>query len=741
MKIFRRLPKGRTFTVGVATLTLAASGALVASAVTPPPAHLNNTVGLKQVGPIDEANGFPIWYKDTNNVKLELCTDPGDPYCIMGEVPNPGQPVSFPDNFPDEAFWATAESSIDAGGGDSALLVTAVEAAFANELPAEGDQISFGRIRIRAGGLVDNAEYKITHPFGVDTEIAEVGAVKGVNVTEDIGSLTPDGVFDQTLGSRPAPFLKWTGTDAPAGYLGDPTVDHTVTGSPFGTNFFRIEGPAGSFTGSTQLCADPALGNSPTATDDCIQSNEFAVQGKIATRMGVQATTAYYAESGAGHMMDLFAKSEPGQNLVVKGTGIAQTKMREDASQPGRYYVRVFAEGAPPADLSVTNLTDTPDTVDHIELSMFGDKVHIGSAVYSNDARTLTVSAQSGDSAAVLKLDGFENVEPTVANGVTTWTVPALDVPPADVLVTSDKGGVDTEDVVITGAEDASVGVVAAIQGDLSQVQIGQTVTLDGLASTGTITGYAWSVSPAGATVTKVATDGSSVTFKASAAGDYIVKLIVTGKNNTSTATYPIEVLSGNAEPVANAGPDQAGVIPTSTVTLDGTASKFASSYSWTQDPTDKVQLGLNLKNATSANPTFVVPASSAPLTFNFTLTIKDVNGTASTDTVQVVTDPGIVTVTSAFYKRGDLQWRVAGDAKYCSANNLVSVYWNKPVTGGGTTPVLVGTTTPTLTLGVCSWEFRVKNVVANLRPTAAGTITVRSAYGGEALERPFQFL
>jgi hypothetical protein len=323
---------------------------------------------------------------------------------------------------------------------------------------------------------------------------------------------------------------------------------------------------------------------------------------------------------------------------------------------------------------------------------------------------------------------------------VTTWTVPALDVPPADVLVTSDKGGVDTEDVVITGAEDASVGVVAAIQGDLSQVQIGQTVTLDALASTGTISGYAWSVSPAGASVTPVAADGSSVTFKATAAGDYTVKLTVTGKNNSSTATYPIEVLNGNAEPVANAGPDQVGAVPTSTVTLDGTASKFASSFSWAQDPADRVQLGANLKNPATANPTFVVPASSAPLTFNFTLTIKDVNGTTSTDTVQVVTDPGVVTVASAFYKRGDLQWRVSGSAKYCSANNLVSVYWNKPVTGGGTTPVLIGTTTPTLTLGVCDWEFRVKNVAAALRPTAAGTVTVRSAYGGE-VDRPFQFL
>lgn len=729
----------RTFTIGVATLTLAASGALVASAVTPPPAHIKNTVGLKQVGPIDEANGFPIWYKDTNNVKLELCTDPGDPFCIMGDVPDPSQPVSFPGNFPDEAFWSVADSSIDAGGGDSALLVTAVEAAFAGGPAKAGDQVSFGRIRIRAGGLVDGEEYKITHPYGVDLAVAEVGAVKGVNTTEDIGSLTPDGVFDQTLGSRPAPFLKWTGTDAPPGYLGDPTVEHPVTGSPYNTNFFRIEGPAGSFTGSTQLCDDPTLGDSPTATDDCIQSNDFTVQGKIATRMGVQATTAYYANSGTGHLMDLFAKSEPDQNLVVKGTGIAQTQMREDAAQPGRYYVRVFAEGAPPSDLSITNLTDTPDTVDHVELSMFGDKVHIGSAVYSNDNRTLTVSAQSGDDTAALKLDGFGNVTPTVASGVTTWTVPTLDVPPADVIVTSDKGGVDTEDVVITGAEDASVGVVAAITGDLSEVQIGQTVTLDGLSSTGTINSYDWSVSPAGAALFPVATDGSSVTFKASAAGTYTVKLTVTGKNNTSTAEYPIEVLSRAATPVADAGPDQSGVVPTSTVTLNGTASKFASSFSWAQDPGDPVQV--TLKNPSTANPTFVVPASSTPLTFNFTLTIKDVNGTTATDTVQVVTDPGGVTVDSAFYKRGDLQWRLRGTVKYCSANNLISVYWNKPATDGGTTPVLVGTTSPALALGVCTWEFRVKRVGGALRPTAAGTITVKSAFGGEAANVPFDFL
>jgi hypothetical protein len=423
----------RTMTVAVAALSFAATGVIASAAVTPPPAHNNHTVGLKQVGPLDEANGFPLWYKDTNNVKLELCLDPSDSNCIMGDVPDPTKPVSFPDNFPDEAFWSSAEASIDAGGKDEAQLVTAVEAAFgsADGLPAKDQQISFGRIRLRASGLLDGADYKLTHPYGVDVVTAEAGAFKGVNTTEDIGSLVADSTFDQTLGSRPGPFLKWdptVGAAAPAGYLGDVTVEHPVVGSPYDTNFFRVEGPAGSFTGSTQLCSNPALGDDPVALDDCIQTNDFFVQGKLATRMGVQATKAYYANAGTGHLMDIFAKSEPGQNIVVKGTGISQTKMREDAAQPGRYFARVFAEGAPPSDLSVTNVSDAPDTVDHIEMSMFGDKVHTSSAIYSNDTRTLTVKAESGDDTATLSLDGFKDAAATVAAGVSTWTIPNLDV-------------------------------------------------------------------------------------------------------------------------------------------------------------------------------------------------------------------------------------------------------------------------------------------------------------------------
>src|SRR3954466_16405486 len=60
----------------------------------------------KAVGPISSENGFPVWYKDSNGVRLELCADE-DPLCAA-EIPNPDQPVSFPDNFPGEAFYSRA---------------------------------------------------------------------------------------------------------------------------------------------------------------------------------------------------------------------------------------------------------------------------------------------------------------------------------------------------------------------------------------------------------------------------------------------------------------------------------------------------------------------------------------------------------------------------------------------------------------------------------------------------------
>ena len=48
---------------------------------------------------------------------------------------------------------------------------------------------------------------------------------------------------------------------------------------------------------------------------------------------------------------------------------------------------------------------------------------------------------------------------------------------------------------------------------------------------------------------------------------------------------------------------------------------------------------------------------------------------------------------------------------------------------------------TPTSALGVCSYDFRIKNTPTAFGPTAAGTVTARSALGGEVLNRAFDLL
>jgi hypothetical protein len=743
----------RTVAVAVTAAALAASGTVVAFAATPPPAHLNNTVGLKTVGPIDETNGFPLWYKDTSGQRLELCTDPSDALCIPGALPTLGAPEVFPTNFPDEAFYSVGDATLATNGtGGKAILVASLEAAFAGTgVPAAGQQITFGRIRIRAAGVTDGATYKVTHPYGIDTFVADgaaagnlAGAARGINSTEDIGDLVGGGNFEQTLASRPAPFLKWdselgTLPQLPGGgpaYLGDPATPHTVTGSPYGNNVFRIEGPLGSFPGSPDQCTNASLGDSNNTTDlsDCIQTTLFSIQGKVATRAGVQVTKAVYANETPGNTIDLFAKSEAGQHLVITGTGISQTEMRTDGS--GQYYGRVYADGPPPADLAVTNITDSPNIVDHVAASLFGDKVHITSAIYDNDSQKLVVVAQSGDPAATLTLQGYPKLVPTASGASDTFTVDGLAVPPSDAVVTSSKGGTDDDDVVITGADFASQQVVASISADATSVATGQAVTLDGTGSTGTVTSFAWS-QLTGAPVT-FATTGPSITFTPTVAGPASFKLVVTGSGvkNTASDTISINVAGAAAPVVANAGPDQLNMVPTSTVTLDGSASKLAASYAWTS--TNIPAIGL--AKADTANPTFVVPSSTTPQTLTFSLKVTGANGTSISDTVVVTTRPDTISIDSATYKRGGTEWRIRGTAQYCSANNLLTLTWNKPG-AAGTTPVVLGTATPALALGVCTFDYRLKSTPTAAQPTGAGTISVTSTLGGSALGQAFQLL
>lgn len=262
---------------------------------------LNPSIPNKAVGPVDPRVAFPLWYQDELGVKLQLCLDTTTTNNLCVTQPPVAAPPSVTTaniNFPDEAFYWYADARITRSIGGNVRLVIAKEAAFTTPLPSIGNQITFDRIRVRIDNLTAGASYTITHPFGVMTVTADADggivinsslkatttastasttalstaktadgftpvatdaaattdgggavALKGgggsaaeINTTEDIGCGNAPCDFRASLEGKISRFLRWD-TGAPVGYLGNPNTTHTITGSPFGTNIFKVDGP------------------------------------------------------------------------------------------------------------------------------------------------------------------------------------------------------------------------------------------------------------------------------------------------------------------------------------------------------------------------------------------------------------------------------------------------------------------------------------------------------------------
>ena len=331
-----RSGRGRTRPV-IAGLLAAAS---VAGAVGVAAAAQGDPNDLRAVGPISTENGYPIWYRDADGTEVELCLDQ-DPLCryLPTDVADPNSPISFPDNYPGETFWWAGESIIEDGLTKKVVLVMAVEAAFASgEVATPGDQVSFGRVRVRMDDMIPGATYHVTHPYGeVDLEADEDGRVFA---TEDIGALTTPADFSLALNSPVfGNLLQWD-ADAPAGYLGDPGIEHTVTGSPTGKNLFRVEGPAGSF-GPAEACEGVTDGS-------CVQTDLFSIMGKHAQTSGVQTMRAVRIDRNddSSDYLEVFATSRPGQKIMLSGVGIGTTQMKGVTTGKGDlYYAKVLVPG------------------------------------------------------------------------------------------------------------------------------------------------------------------------------------------------------------------------------------------------------------------------------------------------------------------------------------------------------------------------------------------------------------
>jgi hypothetical protein len=702
----RRWPgsrRRRALVAGIVAMALVVTGGLVAMAVTIPPA---NAGGLVQTGPISGENGFPVWYKDSNGVRLEGCLDGADPSCgfVPGvDFPDANSPISFPDNFPDEFFYMLASNVQDiAGGAGRATTTLALEGAFSTAV-RDGDQMVFARVRIRLSSLQPGATYRITHPYGVDEEVAEADGT--VNFTEDIG-VSP-GVFTGALDGRIGPFLKWDPAVAPAapvGFIGDPAVDHPVVGSPFNTNLVRVEGPGLAVIGNQTNTCTPA-------TTTCIQSNLFSLIGKKATKAGFDIQRSTYTRSDTtGGTLDVFASTDiDPQSIQIKGTGIDPVLMR---GENGNYVAHVHFTGATVPQLTISNVSDSPPTV---KPSKPVDAIK-GSAIWNGDNNTITVNATSSDtsSPAVLTATGFGNL--------TNGTLVANNVigPPANVTVTSAVGGTISLPVQVTGAPFDPI-PVSAFAGQDRDVLQGNTVTLDGTGSVGPITSFSWTQT-AGPAVTLSGANTANPSFTAPAGPTTLeFTLTVNGAGGPSSDSVTVNVLANAAVPIANAGPDQTAN-QTATVTLNGTASQGATSFRWvqTQGPT------VTLNGSTTSRPTFVAPKQNALLAFELTASSA---GGSSTDTVEVSVNPDDITVAQAEFRRGNGgEWRIEGTDTIHGPGLSVTIYLGPTATGAP-----LASNVPVDTLG--AWSFRQKP--SNATPGIFSSVTVVSSGGDQVINFP----
>jgi hypothetical protein len=696
---------GRLAVTAGVTVAVIAPLATTAAAVVVNPGTRQGS--LTQAGPLAE-HGFPAWYRDSNGLRLEACTTLEDPLCstLPDEVPNPDAPVSYPDNFPGEFFYQLAGAEMTLSNGVDFGIGMDLEGAWAAEEVKEGDQMVFGRVRIRFDAN-EGDRFRITHPYGIDDLTADD---RGINMTEDIG--TTPGAFGQAITSRIGPFLKWdpaVAPAAPAGYTGDPGVEHRVVGSPYSTNFVRVE----------QL--NPATG---AVIAQLGFTDLFSVQGRYATNSGVDIDQATYTVGADGNgVVEVYASSEPGQSIEVSANevlGFRTTKLR---GSNGRYYGRFPVTGPVPPGVTV-EVVNSGDRPVAKKTRKVVDVVRVSEARYDSDTGTLTVAASSSDADSTppaLSVTGFGPI-----NGPFT----GISAPPAAITVTSTGGGSTT--VPLTGSgqvflPDVPVASAVATAGAVA----GQRVALDGSGSTGSIDTYAWSqVSGPNVPITDATLAKAS--FVPATPGTYSFRLAVSGPGGAGLPATVTVVIGGTAPAGANAGADQT-VIRGRTVTLDGSASTGAETYSWRQVSGPAV----TLVGATSAKPTFTYPAltlpaapgpndgyvyNNDPVVLELTVTNPAGNGTARVTIRPQAETLGGLTVR---YRTGNNEWRISGTSSLLAGQRVTAVL------GGSLTGRVIGT--PVTVDAAGGFSIR----VTGPNPGAVRTISFVTSTGAQVLGTP----
>jgi hypothetical protein len=734
---------------------------------------LSANADLARVGPTNlpspAGHGFPNWYQDLNGTVLDLClpnaSDPGAAQqnaCLLVGPGLPDPPYSFPNNFPDEAFYFNATSLLDMPSGKRATLVLALEAAFSIGPVAVGDQIVFTRIRVFAG-VPEPGTYTVTHPYGVDTFPVDAVSASGnrdIVFSEDIGVARGD--FNGALKSRVGPFLQRADNlGAPAGpvtlngaqFLSDGLGTEFVTGSPFGTNYFEICGVRDDGT-------DIVLGDQG-ASGTCLRSDQFSLMGRLHDFVAnpipspLDIYSSFYKRDAAGTQVDVYARntkllpSQPDPSLTAAAINIAPVKMVPfGPTALGEFYSQGLVDplGALPGPVSVINSADNPPS---IFTKHAVDVVTAASANYSG--QTLTVIATSSDKGfgidqppPALTLEGYSGTAASTNNAndpaEMILTANNIPTPPDTVTVKSTAGGSGTfpvarPQIIIGGGTVSAPGVPLALD-DAAAAEAGGAavdipVTANDVANPAapiTSVQLIGAAIPAGSGSASI--NGAVITYTpGSANGDVTFQYTATnsvGQSNPATVTVTVSPSAAGPAPIVN--PDG----PVNVAVNQSTVIDVLANDSGNGGTLNPASVLVSNVTGTAVAPTVdatgkvTYTAGATAGTFGFDYTVANDNGQVSQSahvTVTIVDTENIQVTTSQckVINATSGEWRVAGTSTVQSNNNI-QLYLTASVPADLNTNKL-GAAVP-VTAG--AWDFRAKP-----GPACKTPISLRSSATG----------
>ncbi|MBI5070545.1 MAG: Ig-like domain-containing protein [Deltaproteobacteria bacterium] len=695
----------RTALLRTTSLLAAAAALFVAS-----PAH----AVLQDHGPNDPALTWPLWYRDLNGMALGLCKS-------QVQSPNPAaglapmcfpiapNPSGFPGNIGDEMFYMNANANLTSGAFEL-RYVAGLEAAYGNAAgtPARGDEVVFARIRVGMAVPIAGT-YTVTHPYGVEvfpdlqpsTKAAGAGASVFFTVDIPLGALLD---FDGSLGGRIGPFLQWdflnegeTLTVGAEQFIGDANYPHTFTGSPFGTNFIRVDGPAG-FTG--------------VPGETFLQTPLAVITGQKWTApiaLPLQVERAVYSRNPASGLntVDVWARSSVGSKLILSGTDTPSLQMKTDGA--GNFYAHLeySSDLVPPSAVTVTNVTSNPVTSRTVNLT---DLVNITGATYDPATGALAVTATTSDVSAppmalsVLGIGGGI-MTPSATPGLQTYsgTIQVGIIPPLNISVVSSAGGSATDSLTVGTGNPMNVAGPPVANPDAFTVAGSGATAIDVSANdafAGTFSVIV--IAPPSLGTAVAAASGGTVTYTPAlgASGTdsfvYVIQDVTGAVSNTATVTLTVPFVA----PPPTASADNFAMVQNSVRTVRVLLNDTAGTGTTIDPASVRISTAPGRGTATAnadGTITYRPNAGVNSVLDTFRYTVANTAGTVSapaTVTVDIFGGNESVSISRAQYTASKSAWSIVGSTNWFNAALTQTTASCYLISSGGVAivPRLIGT-------------------------------------------------